>query len=179
MSNEKWDKRFLDLAVLVASWSKDPSTQTGAVIVTADRKGVFIGYNGFPRPMFDMEHLYADREQKYSRIIHCEMNALLQAGPAAEGATLYTWPFASCDRCFVHMAQGGIKRFVAPRLTGERAERWEPSLRKTRMYSVEMGLQLDEIEYEPQVKVDVAGVQENQRAWDKYQASRNIILGGK
>lgn len=28
----KWDARFLDLAALVASWSRDPSTQVGAVI---------------------------------------------------------------------------------------------------------------------------------------------------
>jgi hypothetical protein len=32
-SDIKWDKRFLLLARHVAGWSKDPSTQCGAVIV--------------------------------------------------------------------------------------------------------------------------------------------------
>ena len=29
---DKWDQRFMDLANFVAAWSKDPSTQVGAVI---------------------------------------------------------------------------------------------------------------------------------------------------
>jgi dCMP deaminase len=148
VGQDKWDHRFLRLSREVASWSKDPSTQTGAVIVTADRADIFHGYNGFPRPMFDLDHLYSNREEKYSRIIHCEMNALLKAGPMAKGATLYTYPFASCDRCFVHMAQGGITRFVAPKLTGERLARWGASLDKTRQYAREMGLELCEVEFE-------------------------------
>ena len=144
---EKWDRRFLELAALVATWSKDPSTQFGAVITTADRKGVFIGYNGFPRAMFDDPALYLNREQKYSRIIHCEMNALLSAGTRAEGGTLYTYPFLSCDRCFVHMAQGGIKRFVAPKINDPSVvARWEPLLMKTRQYAQEMSLEIVEIE---------------------------------
>jgi Deoxycytidylate deaminase len=28
---DKWDARFLDLAVYIADWSKDPSTKVGAV----------------------------------------------------------------------------------------------------------------------------------------------------
>ena len=35
--NEKWDNYFLGLARYVSSASKDPSTQTGAVIVRPDR----------------------------------------------------------------------------------------------------------------------------------------------
>ena len=39
MHNElKWNKRYLDMAKLVSSWSKDPSTQCGAVIVNADNE---------------------------------------------------------------------------------------------------------------------------------------------
>lgn len=144
-NQEKWDRRFLELAELVATWSKDPSTRAGAVIVTADRKGVFIGYNGFPSPMPDVPKSYDDREEKYSRIIHCEMNALLSAGRQAEGATLYTYPLASCDRCFVHMAQAGIRRFVAPKLTGDLLVRWGASLEKTRKYALEMKLELVEV----------------------------------
>ena len=31
-TKNKWSHRFLDMAALVASWSKDPSTKCGAVI---------------------------------------------------------------------------------------------------------------------------------------------------
>ena len=33
MHSEKWDDRFLELSGLIGSWSKDPSTKVGAVIV--------------------------------------------------------------------------------------------------------------------------------------------------
>lgn len=48
-----WPQRFLELAQLVASWSKDPSTQVGAVIVDANRRVVSLGYNGPPRGTSD------------------------------------------------------------------------------------------------------------------------------
>ena len=34
----KWDHRFLDLATHIASWSKDPSTKVGCVVVGSDRE---------------------------------------------------------------------------------------------------------------------------------------------
>ena len=49
MNSTKWDNRFLVLAKLIGSWSKDPSTKVGAVIVDEDNKIVSLGYNGFPK----------------------------------------------------------------------------------------------------------------------------------
>lgn len=46
---EKWDARFLDLAVFIGDWSKDPSTKVGAVLVRPDRTIAGLGFNGFPR----------------------------------------------------------------------------------------------------------------------------------
>jgi dCMP deaminase len=43
-----WDLRFLTLAKTVSTWSKDPSTKVGAVIVDKNRRVVSLGYNGFP-----------------------------------------------------------------------------------------------------------------------------------
>jgi len=51
--NEKWDRRFLELAKLASTWSKDPSTQVGAVVVNWDKQQEFIGYNGFPSGVED------------------------------------------------------------------------------------------------------------------------------
>jgi len=131
-----WDQRFLSLAREISTWSKDPSTKTGAVIVRPNRSVCSVGYNGFPMSMRDEARWYADREEKYSRIIHCEMNALLLSQDRNhEGYTLYTYPFISCDRCFVHMVQAGIKRFVAPRATAEQLTRWGPSFERVRDYA--------------------------------------------
>lgn len=116
-SSIKWDMRFLHLAREVASWSKDPSTQTGAVLVRPDRTVCSLGFNGFPRRMNDAPHLYNDREVKYKRIIHCEINALLSSRDQDhQGYTLYVWPFGPCERCAVQLIQAGITRVVCPRV---------------------------------------------------------------
>lgn len=143
---DKWDLRYLGLATLVAGWSKDPSTQTGAVITRPDRSLASIGFNGFPQKMRDDPALYLNREEKYSRIVHCEVNALRYVREPVDGYTLYTYPFISCDRCFVHMAQAGIVRFVAPCATAEQLTRWGPAFDRVRGYAKEMGLELIEIE---------------------------------
>lgn len=144
--SEKWDRRFLEMASLVASWSNDPSTQTGAVVVGADKRVISVGFNGFPAGMPDDYQLYANREEKYSRILHCEVNALLFArGDLPEGTTLYTFPFMSCDRCVVQMLQAGIRRFVAPAATAEQLTRWGAAFERTKKYIAECGGTLIEV----------------------------------
>jgi dCMP deaminase len=138
--NEKWDRRFLEMAALVACWSKDPSTKTGAVIVRPDKSVAAVGFNGFPAGMDDSEELYADRETKYSRTVHCEINAMIHACGPVRGYTLYTVPFASCDRCAVQMIQAGISRFVFPELADDKIERWGAALERTVSYFMEMGI---------------------------------------
>lgn len=118
--DHKWDIRFIALAKHIAGWSKDPSTKTGAIIVRPDQTIVSVGYNGFARGMHDDYIFYIDRESKYSRIIHCEMNAILNAREHLQGYTLYVWPFMCCDRCSVHVIQVGIKRVVVPISDNER-----------------------------------------------------------
>jgi dCMP deaminase len=147
---DKWDKRFLDMAKLVSTWSKDPSTQTGAVIVRPDKSIASVGFNGFPRVMPDSNVFYHNRVQKYSRIIHCEMNAMnFVQDHTMQGYTLYTYPFLSCDRCYVHMIQAGITRFVAPVCPPELEERWGDAFQKVRDYASEsQGIIIDEVEYE-------------------------------
>lgn len=147
MKPTKWDHRFLEMAQLVASWSKDPSTKTGAVIAAPDRSVLSVGFNGFPKGMPDGPELYEDRNEKYSRIVHCEVNALLHVhGTVPIGSTLYTVPFMSCDRCVVQMLQAGIRRFVAPACKDpEKLERWSEAFTRTRRYIKECGGQLIEV----------------------------------
>jgi dCMP deaminase len=109
----KWDLRFLQMAEMVGTWSKDPSTQVGAVIVDKDRRIVSTGYNGFAKGVNDSQELLLDRETKYKLIIHAEMNAILFAQRSLEGCTLYTTPFLPCSSCSSVIIQSGIKRVVS------------------------------------------------------------------
>jgi len=138
------------MAKLVSTWSKDPSTQTGAVIVRPDKRVASVGFNGFPRAMPDAEEHYNNREEKYSRIIHCEMNASMFAHDVTlKGYTLYTYPFLSCDRCYVHMLANGITRFVAPKCPPELEARWGDAFERVRGYADEsQGIIIDELDYE-------------------------------
>lgn len=112
---DKWDNRFLGLARSISTWSKDPSTRIGAVIVDKQKRIVSTGYNGFPQGMEDDPELLRDRAQKYARIIHAEMNAILFAGHQARGSTLYMWGMAGppCTNCTKHIIQAGIERVIA------------------------------------------------------------------
>src|SRR5574337_31035 len=94
-----WDNFYLRLAQFVSTASKDPSTKAGAVIVRPNGSVAGVGFNGFPQRMPDDPELYANRDEKYSRVVHCEINAQLFAtDPSLAGYTLYTWPFAPCDQ---------------------------------------------------------------------------------
>lgn len=62
---------YLGLAAYMSQRSKDPSTKTGAVIVGPDEAVISVGWNGFPSGMSDRAEFWSDREQKYSRVIHC------------------------------------------------------------------------------------------------------------
>ena len=111
---EKWDRRFLDLARYISEWSKDPSTKTGAIIVDSKNRIVSVGYNGLPAGVDDLPERLANRELKYKMIVHCERNALLFAKSSVEGCKLYTWPFMSCCPCAAMVISAGIKEVIAP-----------------------------------------------------------------
>ncbi|RJU83416.1 MAG: hypothetical protein DWB99_02385 [Candidatus Poseidoniales archaeon] len=123
--SEKWDVRFVKLAMHIANWSKDPSTKVGCVVVGEDREIRSTGFNGFPRGIKDDEERLLDREQKYPLICHAEENAIMHAariGVSLKGSTAYvTWP--PCSRCARSLIQSGIKEIIYP-TPGEIPERW-------------------------------------------------------
>jgi dCMP deaminase len=108
---DKWDKRFMDVAEMVASWSKDPSTKVGAVIVDDNRRIVGTGYNGFPRGVLDHAHRYNNRPLKYEMVVHAEANAILNATQLVSGATLYC-TLSPCHECAKLIIQAGIRKVV-------------------------------------------------------------------
>jgi dCMP deaminase len=113
--DSKWDQRFMRLAREISTWSKDPSSKIGAVIVDDERRILATGYNGFPRGIADTEERLDNKEEKYPRVIHAEMNAILAAlynGVSVKGATLYVWDLPVCADCTKSVIQAGIRRIV-------------------------------------------------------------------
>ena len=142
-SMKKWDKRFLNLAEHIAQWSKDPSTQVGAVIADADNRIVSVGYNGFPKGVNDNEGRYENREQKYSLIVHGEINAILFAQKGLKNTTLYTWPMPPCERCAGFIIQSGLQTVVSIEPPTEAMnKRWKESLSISEMMFEESNINL-------------------------------------
>jgi dCMP deaminase len=133
-----WDLWFITLAAHVATASKD-RTQAGAVIAARDHSILAVGYNGYPRGFADI-FAGLSNEERYARMIHAEVNALLFAGKLPPGATLYTTPLPPCDRCAAMMIQAGLRRFVTVPPTPDHRERW--NIKRTEEFMEEVGAEL-------------------------------------
>lgn len=111
-----WDEYFMGVAFLAGMRSKDPSTQVGSCIVSADNKILSIGYNGFPIGCSDDDFPWAREgeatENKYLYTTHSELNAILNyQGGRLQGAKLYVSLFP-CNECAKAIIQSGIKTVV-------------------------------------------------------------------
>lgn len=121
----KWDKRYMELAELVATWSTcfREDRNIGAVIVKKNRI-LTVGYNGAPAGVKNCKERGECLRQKlgiesgtrrevcYS--IDAEQNALVQAaklGLNTEGATIYV-THQPCSLCTRMLISAGIKRVV-------------------------------------------------------------------
>ncbi len=100
-----WDEYFMGVAKLSGMRSKDPSTQVGACIVSADNKILSIGYNGFPIGCSDDEFPWAregsEIDNKYLYTTHSELNAILnyRGGSLEErSSTFLCFPATSAPR---------------------------------------------------------------------------------
>jgi dCMP deaminase len=142
MNSTSWDNRFLELAKFVSSWSKDPSTKVGAVIVDQNNIIVSLGFNGFPKGINDDDRLN-HKDTKYPIIIHAENNALMFAKRPLDGCTIYTYPFMPCTKCAGMIIQSGIKRVISYQNTASR-HHWELDFRVSRELFKEAGLKLEE-----------------------------------
>ena len=118
MFNEKWNYRFLELAELISTWSKDPSTKTGAVVVGPDREIRATGYNGLVRGVQDDIPERMERPTKYDFFEHAERNAVYNAcltGTSLKGCTIYC-TLTPCTDCARAIIQAGIKMVVTHEL---------------------------------------------------------------
>ena len=116
-STTKWPIRFMNMAKMVSTWSKDPSSKIGAVAVNDERNILATGYNGFPKGIADTDDRLNNRAEKYPRIVHAEMNALMNAlysGVSLKDSTIYVYGLPICPDCAKCVIQAGVKRIVIP-----------------------------------------------------------------
>lgn len=125
----KWQARFIDLAKEVSSWSRDPSSKVGAVIVRPDRSVASVGFNGFPRGVDDSMGRIDNRNTKLLFTLHAELNAILASKEPLVGYSLFVWPFQPCAQCAGAIIQSGIKEIYCPYNDHLAHERWGESFK--------------------------------------------------
>lgn len=125
MSNvfsDKWNYRFMEIALHISTWSKDPNTKVGCVVVGPDKEIRSQGYNGFPRGVNDDVEERHVRPVKYAFYEHSERNAIFNAvrfGASLKGCSLYVTmpPCADCARAII---QSGIEQVYYMEPTGDK-----------------------------------------------------------
>ena len=143
--SEKLDQRFIKLAQHIATWSKDPSSRVGSVIVDEHRRVVSVGFNGFPAGVSDEE---VPRERKLLRVVHAEMNACAFATAPVRGCTIYvTHP--PCSNCAAILIQKGIFRVVYPTPEESFKQRWHEHYSEAILMFMEAGVKVYEMKVQP------------------------------
>ena len=127
MLSRKWIKRYMGIAQEISTWSKDPSTKVGAVVVCKSSGQILSqGYNGFPRGVVDAPEKLSDREEKLKWVVHAEMNCIYNAslaGVSLKGATLFVHGLPVCPECAKGVVQTGID-CVYMRVDTKNADVW-------------------------------------------------------
>lgn len=144
-------QKYMELAYARARFSKDTSTQVGAVIIGPFGDDRASGYNGAPRGCLADEAgdtRGTTRPEKYFWFSHAELNAITNAarvGVPLDGSTIVVThpPCMDCARAIV---QAGIKQVVTVRPNAEFASRWAEHIRRTQALFQECGVGYFEIE---------------------------------
>ena len=121
----KWDRRFMEMAHVIASWTScnTPGRAIGAVIVK-DKRIMTTGYNGAPAGLKTCKErgeclrrklgIASGTRAEVCYAIHAEQNAIIQAaklGISIDGATLYC-THQPCSVCARIIINAGITRVV-------------------------------------------------------------------
>lgn len=141
-----WDEYYVRMADLVASKSKDRSTNVGAVIVGPDNEVRSTGFNGFPRGVDDEVDSRHTRPVKYDFTEHAERNAIYNAarvGIATKDCTIYlNWEPCPCTGCTRAIIQSGITKIVGPDVKFAGAgKHWEDDFKRATEMLNEAGIE--------------------------------------
>lgn len=105
-----WVHYLMDVAKTVATRSKDPKTQVGAVIVDSKFRILATGYNGFPPGIIETAERWLP-ENKKNYVVHAEANAIAFGGRDLDGGVLYV-TLHPCSECAKLVISSGIKTVV-------------------------------------------------------------------
>lgn len=142
---DKWDRRFLNLAREVSTWSKDEGTKVGSVI-TKGKERPIVGYNGFPQGVEDTAERLTDYHLKHKLVVHAEANALLSAHRDLTGHTLYC-NYPPCIRCTVLIIRTGITRVVTLQSSAEKMAKHHVDIELSKAVFTEAGIIYDIFKY--------------------------------
>lgn len=122
---DKWDKRFMEMAVQIGGWSScyKQDRHVGAIIVK-NKRVIATGYNGAPQGIKSCADkreclrqkagIESGTRQEVCYAVHAEQNAIIQAarvGCSVEGCTLYC-THQPCVICAKIIINSGISRVV-------------------------------------------------------------------
>jgi dCMP deaminase len=102
-----WTDYFLGLAKVVSQRSHDIHTKHGCVITDQNNHIIGVGYNGFPKGLYD-DQLPLNRPEKYHWMVHSERNALSNCVVRPENGIAYVTG-QCCNDCIIALWQEGIK----------------------------------------------------------------------
>ncbi|MDD2648989.1 MAG: cytidine/deoxycytidylate deaminase family protein [Eubacteriales bacterium] len=122
---DKWDKRFMEMARLVSTWTScyAAGREIGSVIVK-NKRIMTTGYNGAPAGLKTCREkgvclrrqlgIESGTRAEVCYAVHAEQNAIIQAarlGVSIDGATLYC-THQPCSVCAKMIVNAGISRVV-------------------------------------------------------------------
>jgi dCMP deaminase len=130
VENDSMCRVFLSHAYSYAvSYSKDPSTQLGAVLVKPHSGVIGWGVNGLPPRISNKEDRWV-RPQKYDYIEHAERNVIYKCaerGICSTGLIMYC-PWFACTDCARAIIQSGIHAVVGHKeIYKHTNDRWKES----------------------------------------------------
>jgi dCMP deaminase len=142
-----WTRRYINLAKEIATWSKDPRTKVGAVVVGKEGQILSQGYNGFPRGIEDNSSRLEDRETKLKYVVHAEMNCIYNAslsGMSLKDSNLFVHGLPVCSECAKGVIQVGVKR-VFMCYPVEIDDKWRDSFATTQEMFFEAGIEFSRL----------------------------------
>jgi dCMP deaminase len=113
--SDRWHTRYLTKAFESAAFSKDRSTQVGAILFHPETRATLLSsYNGMVRGMNDDDEKFHERPLKYAVTEHAERNLLYFAarhGIRTDGLGIAT-TFYPCADCARGIVQSGLTQLV-------------------------------------------------------------------